>query len=369
MFCGNCGKELPDEAKLCLNCGREIGGNYTIRIDSIEQKQEKTSSQKRKWIALAIIFGIIILIIVFINLSSEPGKEFTSNNQENNKNTIADYKKPTESDLKNAEIYYKRGVEHIKLGNYKQAIAELDKAIELNPNYEEAYFRRGTAYGGLGQYQQSIDDLSEAIKLKPDDVSAHFSRGMIYLSLGQYQRTIDDCNEAVRIDPNLAFASDYEVRGLAYLRLGQYQRAIEDFDRAIERENNYASAYLNRGIAYLKLGNKSQAFKDFKIAARLGDDKIRKYLATQGFTENDESDAVVNTNDQQIKKHCEATFGQSYILIEQCVKGEKRAKANIERMSVSENVIKHCAEVFGNSYMVMEKCIEQEQGAKSRLGY
>ena len=55
--------------------------------------------------------------------------------------------------------------------------------------------------------------------------------------------------------------------------------------------------------------------------------------------------------------------------MEQCVKGEKRAKANIERMSVSEQIIKQCAEVFGRSYILIEQCIKGEQGAKSRLGY
>jgi hypothetical protein len=102
----------------------------------------------------------------------------------------------------------------------------------------------------------------------------------------------------------------------------------------------------------------------------LGDEEIRKFVAKQGFAESDESDAAVSNTDQQIRKYCEATFGDSYILIEQCIKGEKRAKANIERMSVSERVINHCVEVFGNgSYILIEQCIKGEQGAKSRLGY
>ena len=259
MFCGKCGKELPDEAKFCLNCGREIGTNYTVGTGNTEQRKEKTAGQKKKWIALAIICGIILLIMILLYLFPASKKELTSDNQANDKQAIADYHKPTESDLKNAETYNNSGKENVKLGKYEQAIADFDKAIELNPNFEEAYFRRGTAYGGIGKYQQSIDDFNEAIKLKPDDVSAHFSRGMIYARIGQYQRTIDDCNEAIRINPELAFASDYEIRGLAYLRLGQFQRAIVDFDKAIELDKNYAIAYANRGVAYDKLGNKNQA--------------------------------------------------------------------------------------------------------------
>jgi len=53
--------------------------------------------------------------------------------------------------------------------------------------------------------------------------------------------------------------------------LEDFRGAIQDFSKAIEINENDASAYLNRGIAKYNLGNKPDACLDWSKAGELGD--------------------------------------------------------------------------------------------------
>ena len=47
MFCSKCGKELPDNTKICPNCGNKTGGGTSITIDTAEiQKKISAASEK-----------------------------------------------------------------------------------------------------------------------------------------------------------------------------------------------------------------------------------------------------------------------------------------------------------------------------------
>lgn len=63
MYCGKCGKQLPDEYEFCMNCGSKIEKNYNIDNNNEEKiKQELNKSKNRK--------VIIICIAIFILLGS-----------------------------------------------------------------------------------------------------------------------------------------------------------------------------------------------------------------------------------------------------------------------------------------------------------
>jgi len=51
-------------------------------------------------------------------------------------------------DLKDAEVYYNRGVAYVEKGENDQAVAGFTKAIEINPRFAKAYYYRGVIYAG-----------------------------------------------------------------------------------------------------------------------------------------------------------------------------------------------------------------------------
>ena len=71
----------------------------------------------------------------------------------------------TEHKLLSAEVYFTRGNEKSKSGNYKGAIADYNTAIHLKPDFARAYYHRAEAKGKLGQLSRAKSDLQIAAKL------------------------------------------------------------------------------------------------------------------------------------------------------------------------------------------------------------
>jgi FOG: TPR repeat len=178
--------------------------------------------------------------------------------------------------------YYNRGVAYNGLGNYRQTIEDLNRAIKIKPGFADAYSNRGVAYAGFGNYRQAIEDFNGAIKIKPGYADAYYNRGHAYADLGNYKQAIEDYNRAIEIKPG--YAEAYNNRGAAYNVLSNYRQAIEDYGRAIEIKPGWADAYINRGVTYGKLGNINLAFNDLRTAAKLGDERAKNFLRSQGIS-------------------------------------------------------------------------------------
>jgi len=178
--------------------------------------------------------------------------------------------------------YDNRGSAYKGLGNYRQAIEDYDKAIEIKPGFALTYYNRGTVHIRLGNYQQAIDDLNKAIEIKPGYEEAYINRGVVYDKLSNYRQAIEDYGRAIEIKPG--YAEAYFNRGNAYNGFGNYQQAIDDYGRTIEIKPDYKDAYFNRGVTYGKVGNNNLAVNDLKTAAKLGDERAKNFLRSQGIS-------------------------------------------------------------------------------------
>ena len=77
----------------------------------------------------------------------------------------------------------------------------------------------------------------------------------------------------------------YNFRFLANLatakeQTGDYNGAVTDATKSIELQPMYSLAYAIRGQSKYKLGQKSSACKDYKQSARLGSERVRKFLGS-----------------------------------------------------------------------------------------
>jgi len=71
----------------------------------------------------------------------------------------------------------------------------------------------------------------------------------------------DFLGKAIEKDPNFAHA--YVNRGNAFRDLKQYQKAIQDYNKAISLNPNFIMAYNNRGNVYFEQKNYQMAIRDY----------------------------------------------------------------------------------------------------------
>ncbi|MUG98828.1 tetratricopeptide repeat protein [Scytonema sp. UIC 10036] len=99
------------------------------------------------------------------------------------------------------EIFYQRGEEKAKKGDYQGAIAEFNQFLRLNPRGFKAYYGRGLARQKLGDNKGAMADLDLYLQFYPNDSEAHYYRGLLRLELGDYQGAIADYSNVVQSNP------------------------------------------------------------------------------------------------------------------------------------------------------------------------
>lgn len=117
MFCNKCGNQLNDGAKFCSKCGAPIGSEInnnnqdniqnntvpTVSNEAIENNNAKESGvpdKKKKGakaviLAIAIVFGILIIITRLASCAKEPSSQ-TSGTQTQADSAISEVAQPTE---------------------------------------------------------------------------------------------------------------------------------------------------------------------------------------------------------------------------------------------------------------------------------
>lgn len=93
MFCNKCGKEIPNDSKVCKYCGATTGANQTINynVNTATSVKTKKKIYQKWWFWLIIVF----LVIVIIGMTSGSGDENAVST--GNSNTISSASKNNET--------------------------------------------------------------------------------------------------------------------------------------------------------------------------------------------------------------------------------------------------------------------------------
>lgn len=222
------------------------------------------------------------------------------------------------------EVFYYRGVEKARKGDYKAAIADFNQFLQLNPKGFKAYYNRGLARRHLGDLKGAMADFDTYLRFNPEDVEARYERGLVRSEFGDYKGAIADYSVAMRIQPDKAifdservFSAQVEKTpnlAVNYTELlqinsqnneatlaavdiefdAQYQSepTVDYIDNDIEYqsaaitpytqsgENNLISAetYINRGNTRSQLKDYKGAIQDYTESLRINPNNHKAYI-------------------------------------------------------------------------------------------
>lgn len=87
-----------------------------------------------------------------------------------------------------ARLYYNKGVDYYKLGQYEKAAEYFRGAIDVSPDYIDAYYNLGSIYDFLEQYQSALTVFEQIFVRQPDDYEAIYKAASVAFKLGQYEK-------------------------------------------------------------------------------------------------------------------------------------------------------------------------------------
>ena len=174
---------------------------------------------------------------------------------------------------------------------YKQAIPYFLKAIKVDSENYEVNNNLGIAYKSLKNQVESEKYFKKAISIDNKNYKAFFNCANLYIDSAKYVNALEYLEIASNV--NILFAEAPQRMGEVYQYMFQDDRDIEHlkkskywFLQAIERDSNYADAYLMLGMSCLWLGDIAEADKFFKQVLKINhstdfyiDNNINKYMS------------------------------------------------------------------------------------------
>ncbi|MGB8646393.1 MAG: tetratricopeptide repeat protein, partial [Anaerolineae bacterium] len=154
---------------------------------------------------------------------------------------------PKESEIAEAEKWYKQALRNAKEGDYTRAVRLFERVVERVPNHVDARRNLAMAYLEMGNLDEAERRIIETLKLDPKDAWSYILLGNIYSKhRNEFVRAEKWYQRAYELNPNDAILlTNY---GALMLERGNREQAEEFFDQAIEADPKWPHSYYALGL-------------------------------------------------------------------------------------------------------------------------
>lgn len=154
--------------------------------------------------------------------------------------------------------------------NWPKAEVDFQKALALNPNSAAGHHWYARHLAQLGRSAEALREIAAALKNDPLSPTIWVAKGNIFLVAHRYQEAIDSCKKALELEQN--FASAYQVFGQAYAHLGEHAKAIDAAGKYVELSEGTGWSMLELAYAYAVAGNRAESDRIVnEVTARPGE--------------------------------------------------------------------------------------------------
>jgi tetratricopeptide (TPR) repeat protein len=180
-----------------------------------------------------------------------------------------------------ASAHVHLGLAYGMLGRSEDEISEYEAALRIDPNLAEAHNNLGVEYSNQGRFDEAIRELQAALRTKPDHIGARFNLGTAYLQKRQWTDAAREFQTILYARPQHADA--HHNLGAAYFEQGRVDDAIRELQTALYINPNDAETHCHLGIICWEIRRVDEAIREWQIAARLGYQPAREWLAQAGL--------------------------------------------------------------------------------------
>ena len=152
---------------------------------------------------------------------------------------------------KQADIHYRRALEHRKHGRLDEALAALRISREQSPDSVEIHATMGFVAEEMGQLAQAAEHYRRALEIDPHFPEALNHLGALLLRQQRYAEALGHFQTLIEIQPD--FAKVYSGMGVALFNLNRADEAVQSFDQALALDPSLEEARVNRDFVLKSL--------------------------------------------------------------------------------------------------------------------
>jgi adenylate cyclase len=141
--------------------------------------------------------------------------------------------------------------------NWPAAEIDFQKALALNPNSAAGHHWYARHLEQLGRLEEALREIAAALKNDPLSPTIWVAKGNIFFVAHRYPEAVDACKKALELEQN--FASACQVLGQIYAHLGEQAKAIEAATKYVELSKGTGWSMLELAYAHAVAGNRAES--------------------------------------------------------------------------------------------------------------
>lgn len=161
------------------------------------------------------------------------------------------------SETPTAQVWFKAGAAHFRLGNAREATYAFAQSIELDPLNAEAHERIGLLYVTKHEIVPARNHLERAVALDSNRWRSHNGLGVLADLEHDYVSAKVHYGAALEVQPHSAMLRN----NIGYSRYltGDLEGSASDFIQALTLDSEYVPARRNLGLLYARQGSYTAA--------------------------------------------------------------------------------------------------------------
>ncbi len=191
---------------------------------------------------------------------------------------IEEYKKALEVDPDYYEAIFGMALAYKKAGKDDEAIVGFKRLIDIDPKDTKPLMHLGDIYEKKGQLDEAIRYLKSGVTINPELPMFHNNLGAVYLKKKMYDMAEKEILAALSIERSIPLLNAHFNMALLHEARGDFNLAVMEYKKEQETSPFNYKPDFNLGLLYAKAKEFNKAIKEFKSCIEKNEEYANAYV-------------------------------------------------------------------------------------------
>jgi len=191
---------------------------------------------------------------------------------------IEEFRKALEVDPDYYEAIFGMAITYKKGGMFDEAIVGFKRMVEMDPKDTKSFLHLGDIYHERGQLEEAKNYLKSGIAINPEAPVFHNKLGAVYLKLNMYEEAEQEIRKALSIERSIPLPNAHFNMALLHEARGEIDQAILEYEREQEISPFNCMPDFNLGLLYTKSKELDKAIKEFESCIEKDEEYAAAYV-------------------------------------------------------------------------------------------
>ena len=169
---------------------------------------------------------------------------------------------------RDAFVLHTEAYAHAQLGDHEQALARAEEALRRDRDDVDAHLVIAEVLSSRSDARErGVKHALRAVALSPEDADALEKAGIIFGNAGQHAKALECFETVKRLRPD--YSRGWRLAGRALERLDRLEEAEQHYRKAIQLDEDSATARESLGVLLFNGGHYAAALAEFEATKRL----------------------------------------------------------------------------------------------------